>query len=73
MQPQDHYTASCVRSNGAHVLMTAPVGSARTLTPIPNPTWGLHLADMNLPLGDLVELVRTQTRALLKARAKRKR
>lgn len=73
VQPQDHYTAVCAESNGANVLMVAPVGSARTLTPVPDPSWGLHLADVNLALGNLVGLVRSQTRAYLRAKAKRLR
>jgi hypothetical protein len=73
VQPQDHYTAGCVTSNGANVLMISPVGSARKLVPVPDPGWGLHLADVNIALGDLVDLVRSQSRAYLKAKAARKR
>jgi Protein of unknown function (DUF3089) len=73
VQPQDHYTGLCQRSNGSNVLMISPVGSARTLAPIPDATWGLHLADVNIALGNLVDLVRTQSRAYLKARAKQRR
>ncbi len=53
--------------------MISPVGSARTLTPIPDPSWGLHLADVNIALGNLVDLVRSQSRAYLKAKAKKRR
>ena len=63
LQPQDHYTARCVHSNGSHVLMTAPVGDARELTPSPDESWGLHLVDVNLPLGNLTKLVRVQTKS----------
>ena len=73
IQPQDHYLGHCVQSNGANVLMISPVGSARTLTPIPDASWGLHLADVNIALGNLVDLVRSQSRAYLKARAKQRR
>lgn len=73
VQPQDHYTGICQSSNGANVLMVSPVGSARTLVPVPDPTWGLHLADVNIALGDLVGLVRSQSRSYLKARAKQLR
>lgn len=73
VQPQDHYTGRCVRSNGANVLMVSPVGSARTLLPVPDDTWGLHLADGNIALGDLVSLVGAQSKAYLAARAKHKR
>jgi hypothetical protein len=70
--PQDHYTGQCVESNGANVLMISPVGAARTLTPVPDATWGLHLADGNIALGNLVDDVRAETKAYLKQRAKRK-
>ena len=73
IQPQDHYTAQCVQSNGSNVLMISPVGAARTLTPVPDASWGLHLGDVNLPLGNLVDLVRSQSRAYLKAGAKQRR
>jgi hypothetical protein len=73
IQPQDHYTGACVNSNGANVLMISGVGSARTLVPVPDPTWGIHVADVNIALGNLVELVRTQSRAYLKAKAKQRR
>jgi len=51
VEPQDHYTAACVKSNGADVLMLSPVGGARQLTPCPDTTWGLHLSDVNIALG----------------------
>jgi Protein of unknown function (DUF3089) len=73
VSPQDHYTAICQHSNGANVLMIYPVGSARTLIAVPDATWGLHLADANIALGNLVNLVRTQSRAYLAAKAKRRR
>ena len=65
LQPQDHYTGRCVTSNHAHVLMTSPVDGAEHLTPSPDDTWGLHLADMNLPMGNLVALVHRQAKAWL--------
>jgi hypothetical protein len=70
--PQDHYTGQCVESNGVNVLMISPIGAARTLTPVPDATWGLHLADGNIALGNLVDDVRAETKAYLKQRAKRK-
>ena len=63
LEPRDHYTARCVTANHAHVLMTAPVADARHLTPSPDDTWGLHLVDLNLPLGNLVALVHRQAKA----------
>lgn len=71
IEPRDHYLGHCVESNGANVLMVAPIAGARTLTPVPDATWGLHLADVNLALGDLIRLVRTQSRAYLRAKRRR--
>jgi Protein of unknown function (DUF3089) len=64
--PRDRYTGECVTENGAHVLMARPVGDSNPLNPSPDSTWGLHLADVNLPLGDLVALVKRQTKAHLR-------
>ena len=73
VQPQDHYTGRCVKSNGANVMLIEPVGAARTLVPIPDASWGIHLGDVNLALGDLVRLVGSQTKAFVRARAKQLR
>jgi hypothetical protein len=62
LQPADHYTGRCVRSNGAHVLMLSPVENARMLNPSPDDTWGTHLVDINLPLGNLTTIVASQSR-----------
>ena len=72
VQPQDHYTGQCVQSNGANVLMISPVDGARALTPVPDASWGLHLADANIALGNLVSDVGAETKAYLKRQAKRK-
>jgi Protein of unknown function (DUF3089) len=50
----------CSRAGGADVLRVKPLGSSFALTPLPDATWGLHLADANVALGDLVGLVRHQ-------------
>jgi hypothetical protein len=70
IQPRDHYTGRCERVSGAHVLMIKPVGGARKLRPAPEDTWGLHIADVNLPLGQLVSVVASQERAYLRAIAR---
>ena len=72
VQPQDHYTGACDRSGGANVLRIAPVGAARDLNPVPDPTWGLHLTDVNIALGNLVDLAGAQGRSFLRAKARRK-
>jgi hypothetical protein len=69
--PQDHFTGRCVNGNGANVLMISPVDGARQPTPVPDASWGLHLADVNIALGDLVDLVARETRAYLRQRARR--
>jgi hypothetical protein len=66
--PQDHYRGSCVKANGADVLMISPVADAQALTPSPTPAWGLHLLDVNVALGDLVHLVHKQGKRYLHPR-----
>jgi hypothetical protein len=63
LQPQDHYTGKCEQRDGANVLMLEPIGNARKLNPAPDPSWGLHLADGNIALGDLVPEVERQVKA----------
>jgi hypothetical protein len=64
----DSYTARCVNEGGAHVLQVTPVPGAPVLNPVPAPTWGIHLADANIALGDLEALVRRQAAAYVRAR-----
>ena len=68
LQPPDRYTARCERSNGANVLMVRPIGNARRLNPSPDDTWGLHLVDVNIALGDLQRTVAGQVRTHLSSR-----
>ncbi len=68
LAPQDHYTGGCERANGAHVLRIHPVDGARQLSPSPTPQWGLHLADVNIGLGNLIEVVGEQGRRYVKER-----
>ncbi|HEV2813160.1 MAG TPA: DUF3089 domain-containing protein [Solirubrobacteraceae bacterium] len=67
LRPADRYTAKCEQHDGANVLMLEPVGSSRRLNPSPDPSWGLHLADANIALGELVAIVEGQIAALPKA------
>jgi hypothetical protein len=52
------YTATCEHSNGAtwlNIGTTGVPGDPRPVaTPVLGPTWGLHLDDVNLTLGNLV-------------------
>ena len=69
LQPRDRYAGRCEQRNGANVLLVRPVGDSRELNPSPTPDWGLHLADVNLPLVQLMGVVRSQIRAWRAARA----
>jgi Protein of unknown function (DUF3089) len=60
------YSARCLKADGASVLQVSPRGGAPVLTPVPAANWGVHLADVNIALGDLTELVRRQARNFLR-------
>jgi hypothetical protein len=62
------YSAKCVESGGAHVLMIKARRGAPTPTPSPNAQWGLHLLDANIALGNLIGIVRAESRAFLAER-----
>jgi Protein of unknown function (DUF3089) len=60
------YTARCETANGASWLQVTPLNTADTrpvVTQTLGPTWGLHLDDVNIALGNLVDLVKTQAQA----------
>ncbi|HUO73119.1 MAG TPA: DUF3089 domain-containing protein [Solirubrobacteraceae bacterium] len=61
------YTARCASSGGATWLQVSHDRAAAdrrpVVTPIPDATWGLHIDDVNLALGNLVGLVRGEARA----------
>lgn len=61
------YRAACSSEDGADVLQVRSRNGAPVLRPLPDPTWGLHLTDANLPLGDLADIVRTQARRYVAA------
>lgn len=56
------YRARCSRENGANVLQVESLNGAPQLRPLPDASWGLHLADASIALGNLVRLVRKQAR-----------
>jgi Protein of unknown function (DUF3089) len=58
------YSAHCT-SGDARVLMIAPRGGAPIPKPSPDPTWGLHLTDANIALGNLTDLVGEQAAAFV--------
>jgi hypothetical protein len=62
------YRAHCSSAGGANVLRVSGVPGARPLLELPDATWGLHLGDMNLAMGNLTNLVKSQARAYLRRR-----
>jgi hypothetical protein len=59
------YWGRCSSARGANVLRIIGTPNAPDLNPVPDATWGLHLADANIALGNLSQLVRSQERAYL--------
>lgn len=62
------YAARCSGAGGAHVLQITPRGGAQLPRPSPDPTWGLHLLDANVVLGNLVNIVNFETQNWLDER-----
>ena len=60
----DRYTASCETANGATWLQITPTPNPNDTRPVVTqtlgPTWGLHLVDVNIALGNLVALARSE-------------
>lgn len=61
------YTATC-STGPAHALVITPRAGAQVIHPSPTASWGLHLVDGNIALGNLVELVHTQGKVFTRAR-----
>lgn len=57
------YSARCSSAGGANVLAISPLRGAQVPTPSPDPTWGLHLLDANIELGNLLTLVSREAAA----------
>ncbi len=61
------YSAQCMSQNGTTWLqVSAPIhpGDPRPVVqPTLGPAWGLHLDDVNIALGNLVDLARSQAAA----------
>ena len=55
------YRAFCSSVDDANVLQIRAVGGAVTPKPSPTPGWGLHLLDANIELGNLVQVMKTET------------
>jgi hypothetical protein len=61
------YTAQCRSSGGATWLqvdtVVTPGDTRQVVSPTLGPTWGLHLVDVNIALGNLVSIVQRQVAA----------
>ena len=57
------YRARCSSAGGADVLQITPQRGAPTPKPSPDPTWGLHLIDVSVAMGDLMNLVGAEAQA----------
>jgi hypothetical protein len=55
------YSARCSSKGGADVLEITPEDGAPLLHASPNATWGLHLVDGNIALGNLISVVHDET------------
>src|SRR5262249_4940916 len=61
------YTGECRSTDGATWLQATPAGGTTDPRPLVGndlgPAWGLHTVDVNIALGNLVELVRREAAA----------
>lgn len=57
------YSARCSTAGGADVLTVTPHAGAPVLHPSPLASWGLHLVDVNIALGNLVGIVARESAA----------
>ena len=49
------------------MLQLTSLGGAPTLNPVPDATWGLHLVDANIALGNTVGVLKHQIKAYEKS------
>jgi hypothetical protein len=59
------YRGRCSSADAANVLQLTDLPGAPHLNAIPDATWGLHLADANIALGNLVTMVGNKSRHYL--------
>jgi hypothetical protein len=64
------YRASCSSANNANVLEVTAVNGAQTPHPSPDASWGLHLLDGSIALGNLIEMVNKQAKAFVASHAR---
>ena len=64
------YSGACDSSDDADVLRDrSSLGGAPVLNPVPDATWGLHLVDANIALGNLTSVAAREIKSYLKAGA----
>ncbi|MGK8522632.1 DUF3089 domain-containing protein [Nocardia asteroides] len=63
LDPAERYRLQCLRHGDTNVLMATPEPGSPRLYAVPDATWGAHLADVEIALGDLVRIVAAQARA----------
>jgi hypothetical protein len=56
------YTTRCISRNGIDVLLATPRGRWPALKASPAASWGLHILDANIALGNLARIVGRQAR-----------
>jgi Protein of unknown function (DUF3089) len=64
------YSGRCSTAGGASVLEITALHGAQTARPSPDATWGLHLLDANIALGNLVAIVHREASAFARHRAR---
>jgi hypothetical protein len=60
IEAKGDYTGTCDSGDDADVLQISSLGGAPVLNPVPDATWGLHLVDANIALGNAVKLLKRQ-------------
>ena len=64
------YSGRCSTAGGASVLEITALHGAQVAHPSPDATWGLHLLDANIALGNLISVVHTETVAFTRHHAR---
>ena len=65
----DAYSGECSSRRRRRRAGDPRVGGAPVLNPVPDATWGLHLVDANIALGNLTSVAGREIKSYLKAGA----
>jgi hypothetical protein len=57
------YSGACSSAGGGNVLQVTPRNGAPALRSVPDGTWGLHLFDANIALGNLLTVLQSEAAA----------